>query len=334
MKKIFRFPTISTVTATRNSIRTIEACLKSIRDQEYPKHYIEIIVADGGSTDGTLEIAKKYGARIVHIDPRKQNAEYNKSIGISRAKHEIIAMIDHDNVLPYNRWLKHMVRPFIERPDVVGVETLRYHYNPDGELLDRYFALFGCGDPIVWYLRKSDRLSYVHDAPRGAYRVVRYSEKTMPTIGANGFLVRRETLTRYADIKPGMYYDMDVNIDLIRNGFDTFAFVNDSIMHNTGYGNIWSYFKRRMLFMNQYHMGQGSRRFHMVSKVNMWRFIIAVFASVSIVIPLYESVRGWRKIRDYAWFLHPIMALGFVTIYAWVIMRHYIINYARTLRRI
>ena len=89
-----------------------------------------------------------------------------------------------------------------------------------------------------------------------------------------------------------------------------------------------------MLFMNQYHMGQGSRRFHMVSKVNMWRFIIAVFASVSIVIPLYESVRGWRKIRDYAWFLHPIMALGFVTIYAWVIMRHYIINYARILRTI
>lgn len=329
--KLHSLPSISVITATRNSIRTIEDTLKSIRSQEYPQQRIEIIVADGGSTDGTLDIAKKYRARIYRIDPKQQNAEYNKSVGISHAKSEILAMIDHDNVLPHSQWLKHMVRPFIERPDVVGAETMRYHYDPKGELLDRYFALFGCGDPIVWYLGKSDRLSYLSDAAKAPYTVIRFSEKTMPTIGANGFLVRRGALLRYAKTKPGMYYDMDVNIDLIRAGFSTYAFVNDGIIHKTGYGNIWSYFKRRMLFMSQYHMGQGNRRFHMVSKSNAWRLGFSVLASVSVVIPLYESIRGWRKIRDNAWFLHPLMALGFVSIYAWVIMKHYVSAYAHTL---
>jgi glycosyltransferase involved in cell wall biosynthesis len=321
-------PTISVVTATKNSIRTIRASLSSIREQEYPQDKIEIIVADGGSTDGTLDVARMYKARIYRIDPKKQNAEYNKSIGVANASNEIIAMIDHDNILPHRRWMKNMVRPFMEQPDVVGVETLRYHYEPKGELLDRYFALFGCGDPIVWYLGKSDRLSYMFEMEKKPYSIVTFTEKNMPTIGANGFLVRRGILTTYAQTKPGRYFDMDVNIDLIRNGFDTFAFVHDGIIHKTGYGNIWSYFARRMLFMGEYRVGRTNRRFQMVSKANIWRLIWAVVASISIVIPLYDGVRGWRKIHDRAWFLHPLMALGFVLVYSWVIMKHYLSSYA------
>ncbi len=334
-------PTISVVTATRNSMRTIEQCLQSIRSQEYPKEKIEIIVADGGSTDGTIEVAKKYGARIYPVDPSKQNAEYNKSVGVSKASHEVIAMIDHDNVLPHRGWLKRMVRPFMEKSHVVGVETLRYQYEPKGAILDRYFALFGGGDPLVWYLGKTDRLSYMFDSynlsgtiiQRKPYYIVRFSEKNMPTIGANGFLVRRQILKKYADIVPGRYFDMDVNIDLIRRGFDTFAFVDDGIIHKTGYGSIWYYLKRRALFMNQYHVGRSSehRRFHMVSKHNAWRLVFATLAIVTLVLPFIDSIRGWRKVRDNAWFLHPFLALGFVCIYVWVIMRHYISSYGRAL---
>lgn len=323
MKHTDNFPSISVVTATCNSTRTIERCLKSIRSQTYPQRKVEIIIADGGSKDATVEIAKKYGANVYRIDPKKQNAEYNKSIGISHAKNDVIAMIDHDNVLPHSRWLTKMVKPLRERPDVVGVETLRYTYEPEGTLLDRYFALFGSGDPLVWYLGKSDRLSYMYDTGDTAYRVIRFTEQAMPTVGANGYLVRRNILMKYARVKPGIYYDMDVNIDLIRAGFDTFAFVNEGIIHKTGYGNMWYYLKRRMLFMNQYHIGkQANRRFHMISKDNLWQLIVAILLCVTVVVPLFDSFRGWLRVRDRAWFLHPLMGLGFVSIYAWVIIRH------------
>ncbi len=342
MKKRNNLPSVSVVTATRNSMRTIEQCLQSIRSQDYPKEKIEIIVADGGSTDGTQAIAKKYGARLYAIDPATQNAEYNKSIGISHAKNDIIVMIDHDNILPHRRWLKGMVRPFIESPDVVGVETLRYLYEPHGTLLDRYFALFGSGDPLIWYLGKTDRLSYMYDRYRlsgtvlkdSPYYVVRFTEQNMPTIGANGFLVRRDKLFAYADIRPGYYFDMDVNIDLIRAGFATFAFVNEGIIHRTGYGSIWYYFKRRMLFMEQYHLAgekdqrDQRRRFHMVSKRNVWQLIGAIGLCITIIIPLWDSIRGWLRVRDRAWFLHPVMAIGFVFAYSWVIMKHRIVSYA------
>ncbi|MEK7060620.1 MAG: glycosyltransferase family 2 protein [Patescibacteria group bacterium] len=338
MKHTNHLPTISIVTATYNSIRTIERCLQSIRTQHYPQQNIEIIVVDGGSIDATLTIAKKYNARIYTIDPKKQNAEYNKSIGIKNAKNELLAMIDHDNVLPHARWLSKIVRPFVENKNIVGVETLRYQYDKKEGLLDRYFALFGTGDPFVWYLGRSDRLSYMFDRYNlageivfdGDYYIVRFSVDRIPTIGANGFIVRRETLMNNAQATPGKYFDMDVNVDLITKGFDTYAFVDDAILHLTGYGNIWSYLKRRMLFMNQYHLGEKSlerkrvRRYEIFTKKELWRLVLAIFYCVTLVVPFYDSCRGCLKIRDRAWFLHPLMGVGFVFIYSWVIIRHQI----------
>ena len=58
------YPLISVVTPTLNAGKVLERELESIRIQNYPQDKIEIIIADGGSTDNTLEIAKKYGARI------------------------------------------------------------------------------------------------------------------------------------------------------------------------------------------------------------------------------------------------------------------------------
>lgn len=49
---------ISVVTPTLNAIRYLHSCIESTRDQEGPNVQVEHIVVDGGSTDGTLELAK------------------------------------------------------------------------------------------------------------------------------------------------------------------------------------------------------------------------------------------------------------------------------------
>ena len=54
-------PSISIVIPTYNSERTLSLCLGSIAEQDYPREKIEIIIADGGSKDRTLEIAEKFG---------------------------------------------------------------------------------------------------------------------------------------------------------------------------------------------------------------------------------------------------------------------------------
>ena len=54
------FPSISIIIPTLNSARTLPKCLQSIVMQVYPRDNIEIIIADGGFTDQTLDIISEF----------------------------------------------------------------------------------------------------------------------------------------------------------------------------------------------------------------------------------------------------------------------------------
>jgi len=51
------YPKVSILIPTLNAESVLDECLRSIEMQDYPKDKIELIIADGGSKDKTLEIA-------------------------------------------------------------------------------------------------------------------------------------------------------------------------------------------------------------------------------------------------------------------------------------
>jgi Glycosyltransferases involved in cell wall biogenesis len=53
---------VAIITVVYNNKNTIEDCLQSVRNQTYPS--IEHIIIDGGSTDGTIEVIKRYENKI------------------------------------------------------------------------------------------------------------------------------------------------------------------------------------------------------------------------------------------------------------------------------
>lgn len=53
-----KYPVISVVTICYNSVNTLEETIKSVVEQKYP--YIDYVIIDGGSTDGTLDIIEQY----------------------------------------------------------------------------------------------------------------------------------------------------------------------------------------------------------------------------------------------------------------------------------
>lgn len=332
------FPTISCVIPTYNSAKIIGLCLQSIRGQEYPQDKIEIILADGSSKDDTLRIAQKYKVKTISIPSKVQNAEYNKAIGVKAARKDLLLMLDHDNVLPHNKWLARMVQPFKDFSRVVGVDTLYIHYDPKSSLLDRYLALYGSLDPVAYYLGKPDKLSQITKKYNrfgkatdcGDYYIVEFDEKFVPTLGANGFLVRREILLDNALVDPENFFHTDVNVDLIRKGFCTYAFVKDDIIHLTGHNSILGFLKRRKLFMEQYQIKSHSKRRHSVylpqDKLNLIKFVII---TITLVIPTFDACRGYIKIRDRAWFLHPLLCYTFLILYGYVIIKSMLLKYVR-----
>lgn len=88
------------LTLTRNSAKTLEQCLKS------GLFCKEHLILDGGSTDGTLEIARRYGCRVLPQDRQCLSAEgritdYSgiRNQGIKEAAYDWIVMIDSDEYL-------------------------------------------------------------------------------------------------------------------------------------------------------------------------------------------------------------------------------------------
>jgi glycosyltransferase involved in cell wall biosynthesis len=85
---------VSVIVPTKNSARTLDACLRSVTLQTYP--HIELIVVDNQSTDDTLEIAQKYTNHIYTHGPERSA---QRNYGAQKATGTYLCMIDSDMVL-------------------------------------------------------------------------------------------------------------------------------------------------------------------------------------------------------------------------------------------
>ncbi|MBL8100355.1 MAG: glycosyltransferase [Anaerolineales bacterium] len=111
-----KLPLVSIVTPSFNQAEFLEKTIQSVLIQDYP--YIEYIVIDGGSTDGSVDVIKKYQDKIKHwvSEPDKGQTEaINK--GFAKATGDILAWINSDDT--YNpRAVGEAVLYLIENPNV------------------------------------------------------------------------------------------------------------------------------------------------------------------------------------------------------------------------
>ncbi|GBF09728.1 glycosyl transferase, family 2 [Aeropyrum pernix] len=87
-------PLVSIIIPTYNSEKTLPLCLESIRRQTYRN--IEVIIVDNFSTDRTVKIAERYGARVYLKGPERSA---QKNFGALKARGEYVYFIDSDFVL-------------------------------------------------------------------------------------------------------------------------------------------------------------------------------------------------------------------------------------------
>lgn len=305
MRNVF----VSFVIPTLNSERTVECCISAIFQQAVPRSDYEVIIADAGSTDATRAIAKRLGVDKIVENPLK-TGEAGKTAGIKASSGEIIALIDSDNILPDASWLAQMLAPFSD-PEIMASEPIEYTSRPKDPALTRYFSLLGMNDPICLFTGNYDRICAithrwtglkVAQQDCGGYLKLTLTGESLPTIGANGFVFRRELLN-HACWDP-YFFDIDILHQAISQGFTHVAKVKNGIVHL--YCARLSNFARKQqrrirdfLFFSQ----EKQRTYPWAQQKKSG--IITFIVSTTLVVPLIiQALIGFIRKPDIAWLYH------------------------------
>ncbi|MBM3708316.1 MAG: glycosyltransferase family 2 protein [Actinobacteria bacterium] len=314
-------PSISIVIPTYNCGNFLNLCLDSIVSQDYPVELIEIIIIDGGSTDNTIEIAKKYTNKIFNNPLR--TGEAGKAIGVKNAKNELIALIDSDNILPDKNWFIQMVQPFIEDNNIIGSEPLEYTYRKTDSYITRYCALTGMNDILCLFIGNYDRYCYLTEKwtdmevsfeDKENYLILNFNYKNIkqiPTIGANGTIFRKSF---FQNLNIGDYlFDIDLIALKIYCMKDDiyFAKIRNGIIHLFS-GNIFTYIRKQKRRIRDYKKYKKLRKYEWL-KINNRGIIKFILYSLLILPLFFQSARGYFKKRDLAWFFHPVAS--FITLF-------------------
>jgi len=86
-----KIPLVSVIIPTKNSARTLEKCLESIKNQSYKN--IELIVVDNNSTDNTKEIAEKFTDKVFNFGPERSA---QRNFGVKNSNGEYLLIHDSD----------------------------------------------------------------------------------------------------------------------------------------------------------------------------------------------------------------------------------------------
>ena len=106
---------ISCIIPVFNGERYLPEAVESALSQTCPP--FEIIIADDGSTDGTAEIAARYGARVRYVKQENSGAAAARNLGLRAARGEFIAFLDADDLWHVEKLARQMAR-FQQRPEL------------------------------------------------------------------------------------------------------------------------------------------------------------------------------------------------------------------------
>ncbi len=293
-----------------NSSRYLAGCLKSINEQDYPKDRIEVIAADGGSSDNTMDIAKDFGTKV--YDNPDQLGDYGAKIVAQHATGDLLIVFAADNELVGNNWLRRVAQVFMDNPDLAALWGRIISGLKDAPI-NKYYALIQ-SDPISYFINKNLKFYLKKDSMKKSsmfedYFLFNVNPDRQLCWGANG-LVYRLNLVQDIILRKEYVGDNEAFQYLIEKGNNRIAYLPDlEIIHHhvdsiRGWVSKW---RRNLTTLFFAHADQ--RRIDWAFRQNFKvKLILWLTYSLFFPISLLHSIFLAIKDRSIYWLFHPLMS--------------------------
>jgi cellulose synthase/poly-beta-1,6-N-acetylglucosamine synthase-like glycosyltransferase len=255
-------PLVTVMIPTKNNVGTIEECIRSIRNLDYPQNRLEIIVIDAHSTDGTTELLGKSGVRLI-LDDSNPSTAYNKAL--PHARGEFIAFVDSDaRVQPL--WLAKLLREF-EDPRVAAAG----------------------GNILTW---NEERI-----LPRWIGHELTYRYSRMPRnirrIATTTLLVRRSVLEEIGgfDERLDTGYDAKLGFDIADHGY-RMVFSSDAVVYHYHRPSLSSFFRQQYRYARNdiLRLRYGNLNPFKDNVTSVWMFLQPILISIAMLLILLGFV--------------------------------------------
>ncbi|MFA6533792.1 MAG: glycosyltransferase family 2 protein [Patescibacteria group bacterium] len=317
-------PLISVIIPTFNEAGNLPRCLAAICGQGYPREKDEIIVIDDYSTDETVAIAERFGARVIFSGFK--HIEKSKSLGLAEANGELILFLDADVFLVGVDWLAKATQALVDNPKAVGAQAIYWHYQKNHNIYNRYCELFGTNDPLVYFLSQRTILApaVTEKIYQGAlvrqtanYFLVKFDINNLPTLGSQGCLIRKDLILSATAWQP-YFFHLDSIYELAEKGYGDFVLMKLAVEHNY-INSFWQFHKKLCRNLVLFLSFRPLRKY--TYNLGSARFFVSLFLMVTLIYPFSQSLRGYIKKPDLAWFWHPVFCLTVPLMYAWIYLK-------------
>jgi glycosyltransferase involved in cell wall biosynthesis len=302
-------PGFTILMPTFDSEPRIRRCLESIRRQDYPQDRVQILVADGGSTDRTREIAEGYGAAIV--DNPLKLAEEGLRAGMSHVEREHVVIFADDNEFAEDSWLS-TVEAIFEAEEGLSAFFCRLGASDDDPSINKYYALVE-SEPLNFYMNRNLK-KYVDSSCSRSVGGVHYRafdvQPLKPLVwGANGLTFRTEAIKDIWDTDEYLG-DTDAFQMMVEAGDNRVAYTRELCVYHHHVNGLWSWRKKWGRNFQQHFLSNVDTRNlnwlfvpHFTARLVAWT-LYSLIPVVSIPLAMVRALRD----KDWHWLYHPAAA--------------------------
>lgn len=306
--QIKRFPRLSIITPTYNAAKILERYFSGLTSQTIWTKDIEVLIVDGGSNDTTKQIAKKYGARIIHN--RLKLAEPGVALGFKKARGRLIMVLATDNIYKDSHALERMIKVFSNKK--VTAAFPKHDTGPGDTIFSKYFNTFT--DPYTHFVygQASNARTF-----KNIYRSIRKtklydiydfrSNNTYPLLAlAQGFTIRREEIERTKEKSD----DVLVVYNLINKG-KLIAYVHGVTLFHYTIAGLQDFLKKQRRAVEnalvRADSGISVRNNYLTQGQKIKTYLFFPYA-LTIVVPLLQSLLHFGRTKKNIWLFHSVIS--------------------------